>query len=61
MSGGPRAVAKACADILFRSDADTTSDKWSSKKTSVACGMGENITQWIQMDSKESAYPISSW
>lgn len=25
--GGPRAVAKACADILFLSDADTTRDK----------------------------------
>lgn len=30
-------MAKACADILLRSDADTTSDKWSSRNTSVAC------------------------
>lgn len=34
--GGPITVANACADILFRSEADTTNDKWSSKNTRVA-------------------------
>lgn len=29
-------MANAWADILLRSDAETTSDKWSSRKTSVA-------------------------
>lgn len=45
MSGGPITVANAWADILFRSDADTTSDKWSKRNTKVACSTLQQNTR----------------
>lgn len=36
MRTGPMTVARAWADILLRSAADTTNDKWSSRNTRVA-------------------------
>lgn len=36
ISGGPMTVARAWADILLRSDADTTSERWSRRNTRVA-------------------------
>lgn len=45
ISGGAKAVAKFWADILLRSDADTTSARWSMRNIKVACAKNCVIRQ----------------